>query len=305
MKDNSALDYTVIVPVFNSRDTLEELITRIANVMQPYSYEILCIDDFSTDESWQVLKQLQEDFPALRMIKFTKNFGQAAASLCGIRNARANILVMIDDDLQYPPEEINALIENYNPENQYILFGIPRSSNIKKKNWTSKLVDRFLNSIVLKSNHKVKFSSFRILSKKRYDTDNYNEQTMKSVQVFFNMVSPELMDHIEVNYQPRVKGRSGYNLFKKTRIALELLLVTTYLPLYIFMTACLLSTGLLLILAGFHTLEMLYVSPNILLIAIIANILLLSMAAVLAFVYLRTIFMGYLGGDAYAIWEER
>ena len=100
--------YSIIIPVYNSQDTLEDLLRRIEDTLLTIGkpFEILFIDDFSLDDSWNVLKKLRAGRSHIRLIRLTKNFGQAAATLCGIRKASAETMVIIDDDLQYPPEEI-------------------------------------------------------------------------------------------------------------------------------------------------------------------------------------------------------
>lgn len=307
MKDNPT--YSIIVPVYNSEATLVELVERIEATLLEVgaSFELLLIDDFSEDGSWQVLKKLQQEKSYIRLIRFTRNFGQAAASLCGIRKAKAETMVLIDDDLQYPPEEIKTLITHFNPEEKYILFGVPKKKQTSLlKKISSNTIERFLNAIVLKGKTKVRFSSFRILTKKRFDTENYNEQTMQSAQVFFTMVSPHLMDWVEVAHEKRKKGSSNYNLLKKLKIAFELLLVTTELPTYIFLSSVLIAVPILILIAvsiaiGYS----LVISKTVLLAMISLCVVLISLGFAALFIYLRSIYLRQLGADAYAIWEER
>ena len=299
--------YSVIVPVYNSADTLKELIERINNTMRNYSsYEIICIDDFSTDNSWNNLITLKKDNEHLRLIKFTKNFGQAAATLCGIRKAKAKIMIVIDDDLQYPPEEIKKLIDHFNPKEKYILFGVPK---IKQRSLFNKLISNgitlFLNKVILKTKNKIGFSTFKIFTKKNFDVESYNEQTLKSQQIFFKMVSPSLMDSIEVEHQKRKKGKSTYNLFKKITIALELILVTTELPVYFFITGIFISFPVLLFSIYLTMISSTVTISNLmLLIGILLSFLSMCIGFVFLFMYLRKIFMGLLGADVYAIWQE-
>ncbi len=300
--------YSVIVPVFNSENTLTELIARIAHTMQPFgAYEIICIDDFSTDNSWRKLIEIKKTNQHLRLIKLTKNFGQAATTICGIRKSKADTMIIIDDDLQYPPEEIKKLIHHFNPEEKYVLFGVPKvQKHAFFKRIASRAVTAFLNKIVLRNKNKIGFSTFRILTKKRFARETYNEQTMKSAQVFFTMVSPELMDSIPVNHQKRKKGKSNYSFFKRIQIALELLLVTTQLPLYFFVSAIFVSLPVL-----FFLCYLLFFASNtticsmLILIGITLSFLLISCGFVFLFTYLRKIFLSVLGADVYAIWEER
>lgn len=302
------LKYSVIVPVYNSEKTLDELIHRITKTMLSFgSFEILCVDDFSTDNSWKKLISIKESNKHLKIIKFTKNFGQAAATLCGIRRARAETMIVIDDDLQYPPEEIKKLIHHFNPAEKYILFGVPKIQKQSLfKRITTNFINDLLNKIVLKSRKKIEFSTFRILTKKKYDTDFYNEQTMKSAQIFFTMVSPDLMGSVEVEHHKRKKGKSNYNIFKRIQIFLELLLVATQLPIYLFLAiifVCLpFFTSLIYIFLASSSIN---ISNLVILTMLVVSSLFMFLGFVFLFVYLRKIFLNFLGADAYAIWDER
>lgn len=299
--------YTVIVPVFNSAETLEELIGRIEDVMSSHGpYELLMVDDFSTDNSWEELIRIKAGRSHIKLLKFTRNFGQAAATLCGIREAKADIMIIIDDDLQYPPEEIPKLIAAFDPEDQYLIFGVPEEKkNSVFQRMTSSLVEGFINKVVFQSKKRIRFSTFRILTKKRYKQTEYNEKQMRSAQIFFTMVSPALMDYIPVKHQPRKKGRSGYSFLKRLRIALELVLVTTEMPWYLFI----LLTFAFLILAGVFIAISPFVKefsiPGTILAAIVASGFTATMFGfVLVFGYIKKMMLGYLGAESYAIWKE-
>ncbi|MGB0429527.1 MAG: glycosyltransferase [Bacteroidia bacterium] len=220
--------YTVVVPVFNSEGSLHELVSRIERTMDKYgNYEMIFIDDLSTDNSWHVLKELKKDRSNMRALRFSNNFGQAAATLCGIGEANSEIIITIDDDLQYPPEEITQLIRAFNPLNEYIVFGVPK---IKEHNAFKRLGSLLMKFIIQKSilnsdfKH-VDFSTFKIFSKKLYKPEKYNESNMKSDKVFFELVSSRLMKSILVEHQKRTHGKTKYNYKKTFKIFLDTFLV--------------------------------------------------------------------------------
>ena len=102
-------DYSVVVPVFNSCESLEELFLRIGQTMEKIekSFEVVFVDDGSQDASWERLETLQKANPAnIIAIRLARNFGQHNATICGIAQASGNFIITIDDDLQNPPEEI-------------------------------------------------------------------------------------------------------------------------------------------------------------------------------------------------------
>ena len=98
------IDCSVIIPVFNSAGSLNELYNRIDKVFSDIkkSFEIIFIDDGSTDESWNVIRKIKLDTNNSNIIgiKLSKNFGQHNAVFCGLENAQGNMVITIDDDLQ-------------------------------------------------------------------------------------------------------------------------------------------------------------------------------------------------------------
>ena len=103
---------SVVIPVFNEARSLDPLHARLARTLETLGrpYEIIFVDDGSRDESADVLRALRARDRAVRMIRFTRNYGQHAALLAGMERARGEIVVTLDADLQNPPEEIPRLL---------------------------------------------------------------------------------------------------------------------------------------------------------------------------------------------------
>jgi glycosyltransferase involved in cell wall biosynthesis len=104
---------SIVVPLYNEEESLRELTQKIVGVMARMrsSYEIIFVDDGSTDGSFQVLKELHAAHPAVKVIRFRRNFGKSAALSVGFRQARGAFVVTMDADLQDDPEEIPALLQ--------------------------------------------------------------------------------------------------------------------------------------------------------------------------------------------------
>src|SRR6266487_2584494 len=104
---------SVVVPVYNAEGTLEELIDRLSKVLEPAVElgELILINDGSRDRSWEVVKELASRHEWVRGMDLMRNYGQHNALLCGIRAARYELIVTLDDDLQNPPEEIPKLLD--------------------------------------------------------------------------------------------------------------------------------------------------------------------------------------------------
>ena len=103
---------SVVIPVFNSDAILPKLIERLEAVLtaQGDAFEVILVDDDSRTDAWSVIEQLAAAKPWIRGFRLMRNYGQHNALLCGIREARHEVVVTIDDDLQHPPEEIPQLL---------------------------------------------------------------------------------------------------------------------------------------------------------------------------------------------------
>ena len=105
--------YSVVVPVYNSEHTLTELYTRLdKSSVKPCKepFELILVDDGSKDCSYQIMEELRQKDPRVKIIQMARNFGQHPALLCGFSHAEGDFIITMDDDLQHPPEEIPKLI---------------------------------------------------------------------------------------------------------------------------------------------------------------------------------------------------
>ena len=129
------MDISVVIPLLNEEDSLTELHDWIAKVMQSnrYSYEILFIDDGSTDSSWKVIETLSKKNATVKGIKFQKNYGKSQALNAGFKEVEGDVVITMDADLQDSPEEIPELY------NLIVKDGFDLISGWKKKRYDSKI----------------------------------------------------------------------------------------------------------------------------------------------------------------------
>lgn len=108
---SKTIDVSVVVPLFNEAESLPELVAWIDRVAQQnsLSYEVIMIDDGSTDDSWAVVEQLKAQYDTLRAISFRRNYGKSAALYCGFEMAQGEVVFTMDADLQDSPDEISAM----------------------------------------------------------------------------------------------------------------------------------------------------------------------------------------------------
>lgn len=102
------MDISVVIPLYNEEESLKELHDRIRKVMQDndYSYEIIFVDDGSTDNSWEVITKLRSEAEQVKAIKFRRNYGKSPALHCAFEKAIGSVIITMDADLQDSPEEI-------------------------------------------------------------------------------------------------------------------------------------------------------------------------------------------------------
>jgi glycosyltransferase involved in cell wall biosynthesis len=105
------IDISVVVPVYNEYESLPELEQWIDRVMtaNKFSYQLILIDDGSSDESWEVIEQLIEKNDSVLGLRFRRNYGKSAALYCGFDEAQGEVVITMDADLQDSPDEIPAL----------------------------------------------------------------------------------------------------------------------------------------------------------------------------------------------------
>ena len=129
------MDISVIVPLFNEEESLPKLFEWIERVMNDhnFTFEVIFVNDGSTDKSWQVIESLQKQSPCVRGIKFRHNYGKSPALYCGFRAAKGDVVITMDADLQDSPDEIPELFSMIQNDDYDLVSGW------KKKRYDSKL----------------------------------------------------------------------------------------------------------------------------------------------------------------------
>jgi len=174
------MDISVVVPLFNEVESLSELTSWIERVMNVnnYSYEVILIDDGSTDGSWELIEKLSHQNPSIKGIKFRRNYGKSAGLYCGFAEAEGDVVITMDADLQDSPEEIPELYNMINVEKYDLVSG-----------WKKKRYDPFFSK-----NLPSKFYNWtarRMTGIKIHDFNcglkAYRKQVIKSIEVYGDM----------------------------------------------------------------------------------------------------------------------
>lgn len=232
MKDKS---YSVVVPVFNSEKTLDELYSRLTAVLQKVTddYEIILVDDCSSDGSWEKLKRLHENDGRVKVIHLIRNFGQHNATLCGLKHCTGSYVIILDDDLQHPPEEIPKLIEKIE-EGYLVVYGRYKTKYHGCIENVFSRIFQFLMHRILKIPKDIFISSFAIFSSEIIE----NVVSTRTSHVFLpalisKNVAINKIANAKVNHAPRRAGHSNYNPMRHLRLSLNLVLNYSALPLAI------------------------------------------------------------------------
>ena len=134
---------SIIIPVFNSSKILEKLINEInSNLYEKFKkdYEIILINDFSNDNSWEIIKKISEKFDFIKGINLSYNVGQHGAIFVGLKNSNGDRIIIMDDDLQHPPQSLISIYE------QLDLFDACYTLYLKRKHVFWKIFVSTLNN---------------------------------------------------------------------------------------------------------------------------------------------------------------
>lgn len=223
---------SIIVPVFNSEKTLSKLVERIESALKPISekFEVILINDGSQDNSWEMIKSLARKYSWVIGINLRRNFGQHNALLCGIRAARYEYSVTIDDDLQHPPEEIHKLLAVLD-DGSDVVYGIPiKMPHSNWRNFFSKYTKLFLGRAI--GIPRVRdISAFRAFKTSLRDSfSNFN-----SPNVFIDALlswGTSRFETVMVDEMPRLEGKSNYNIWKLAKMSMLILTGFSTAPLH-------------------------------------------------------------------------
>lgn len=221
------LDLSIIIPLLNEEESLPELTNWIYKVITPLNikFEIIYIDDGSTDNSWEVIEELSKTNSEINAIQFRRNFGKSAALNCGFEKAKGNVVITMDADLQDSPEEIPELMRMINQEKWDMVSG-----------WKKKRFDPLGKTIPSKLFNR----TARIVSGIKLHDFNcglkaYNSEVVKNIEVYgemhryipilakqagFSKIGEKVVQHQERKY-----GESKFGIERFVKGYLDLLSV--------------------------------------------------------------------------------
>lgn len=233
----SAVRYSVVIPVYRSGAWLEELVARIHTTLVPMRepFEVVLVNDASPDDgTWPVIGRLAAQFPSVRGFDLLYNVGQFAATVCGLEQARGELLVTMDDDLQHPPEEIPKLITaiQQHPDILCVMGQHETKRHSPLRNAGSALYKRILDAVYGKS-PALQMSSFRIMRRELAEA-LIRYRTARPLLGSMTVRLTRRMMNVPVVHHPRSHGRSGYTWPRLIGHVLDAVIYKSTLPLRVF-----------------------------------------------------------------------
>jgi len=222
---------SVVIPVYRGADTIEELVGRLGGLFAKGSaaFEVILVNDASPDESWATICRMAERYPWVRGIDLMKNAGQHNALLCGVRAARHEVIVTMDDDLQHPPEQVPALLEKL-AEGYDLVYCTPC---VEPRSAFRNLASRCAKHIILKyvARQDVEISSYRVF--RSHVRCAFEHVTNPSI--FFDLIlswGARTVGSLQLDHNVSKTGASSYSFTRLLWHALNMLTSYSVLPLH-------------------------------------------------------------------------
>lgn len=222
---------SVVIPVYNSAASLEELCERLSIVLPQVTqtFETILVNDGSRDASWEKIVELTEQHPWVRGIDLMRNYGQHNALLCGIRAARHDVIVTMDDDLQHPPEVIPRLLEKL-AEGYDVVYGTPQQEQHGLWRDLASQVTKIALQATMGTQVARQVSAFRAFRTIVRDAFLHYQGPFVSIDVLLTWGTTRFTA-IPVRHDPRRIGTSNYTFRQLVTHALNMVTGFSVLPL--------------------------------------------------------------------------
>ena len=258
--------YSVVVPVYNSEHTLEDLYSRLKNVFENElheDFELILVDDSSKDSSFRIMQKLRSQDKRVRIIQMAKNFGQHPALLCGFSYVRGEFVITMDDDLQHPPEELPKMIRTLNerPDVDVILARYEG----RKHNFIRRLGTRisvWATSRMLGKDPELEITSFRLMRRFIVDAIVKNSIHLPQIGNLLVQTSNRIIN-VSVRHDSRAFGKSGYSFRRLVRDLIYDITTHTAFPLIVVRDIGLVGFGASILLALYYLIRFLVFGASV------------------------------------------
>ena len=230
--NNTMIDVSVVVPVYGGSAALAELCERVAAAMSAagYRHELILVDDRGQNEAWPIIRSLAERHSEVVGLRLGRNFGQHAATICGIEHARGTWVVTMDDDLEHPPEAIATLVAAGDEEHPLVYGVFAQRTHAGYRNLSSELMRRTLKHAFPDLNeHYTSFRAIHASLAKHLPGFGLSKPYIDGMLSWMT----SSVRTMEVTHSERRHGKSTYTLRKLLSLALNIFVTFSHLPLRI------------------------------------------------------------------------
>jgi undecaprenyl-phosphate 4-deoxy-4-formamido-L-arabinose transferase len=224
---------SVVVPVYNSAAILPDLVERLQPVLSATGtpFELILVNDGSRDESWQVIGQLAARHPWVRGLCMMRNYGQHNALLAGIRDARFEVTITMDDDLQHPPEELPKLLAKF-AEGFDVVYAPPEQEQHGLLRDIASIITKLALQSAMGAETARKVSAWRVFRTQIRDAFAAFHSPFVSMDVLLTWGTTKFAA-LRLRHDPRMVGKSNYTLPKLIRHAVNMMTGFSVMPLQI------------------------------------------------------------------------
>jgi len=223
---------SIVCPIYRSATTLNELHQRLSTVLSSLDedYEIILVEDCGGDDSWEVIEELARNDSCVRGIKLSRNFGQHAATICGISHARGEYIITLDDDLEHHPEDIPKLLAKAR-QGYALVYGVfSKRTHAAWRNITSELARRAFRRAIPTLNYE--YTSFRVIEPKIAKALVEFDSPFPFVDGYLSWLTDSYAT-VEVPHAQRAEGVSNYGFRKLLTHTINIFVTFSDLPLRI------------------------------------------------------------------------
>ena len=224
------IKFSIVIPVYRSAKVLPELHRRLTATLETLKedYEILFVEDCGGDNSWEVIEVISKRDPHVLGIKLSRNFGQHAATICGISKARGEYIITLDDDLEHSPEVIPQLIEKAREGYALVYAVFNNRTHSTWRNLTSAVARRAFNAAIPTLNYE--YTAFRVIDSGIAKALAEFDSPFPFVDGYLSWLTNNYAT-VEVPHSERTEGTSNYSFRKLFIHTINIFVTFSDLPL--------------------------------------------------------------------------
>src|SRR5581483_9590993 len=218
-------EISVVIPVHNEAENVTPLAERLTRVLTSYgkTYEVIFVDDGSADQTFNILKALHDHDPCLKVIRFTRNYGQTPALAAGFHHARGNIVVAMDGDLQFHPEDLPGVVDKLDEGYDIVSGWRDRSSDPASRSLPSRVANlmmAYVSGVQMRDFG----STFKAYRRDMLQHLKPYGELHRFIPALASRFGARMVE-VPVQWSPRVHGKSHYGLSRTWRVFLDLIAV--------------------------------------------------------------------------------